>query len=543
MDKTFDATYSESFYDYHISAAKSLDALVSLIVDIVNPGSVVDIGCSVGAALSCFKTKGVNEILGVDGFWVKDEQLLIARNEFIRHDFSKEGFLSLPKKYDLAISTEVAEHIDEDNADDFITTLVSASDVVIFSAAIPGQGGVNHVNEQYQQYWIDKFSEHDYIVYDCLRGSLWNIEDVSFWYKQNLLLFCKNNRESILNLPDTVTPVYNIIHPQQYEQKLFQLYGMFKQLYDNENYDVILQLSFLSNFDSSAKFFLGLVYFHRNEYRQCIEYLEKFIELSGVGSFAMFTSAYYALGSSFYHTEEYRKAKLNLEKSIQAGDEYKELSMTLLSQIEPDNESATTPSSIHPSNLQTQTLIDFLSETDPYIEQLDTLSFDTVAELYDLLDEAACAATTQISEIDPELRVKICDRQDLVLDRIVDVLPPFKHCDSQIKIYSPALWHYRDWQNVQLMKDCGLAGYLLAKEINGKSIMFFATAGEDYPYLSILPGLELIYRESADDTAADHFSHLENNFVDMDVLLLYGIHKQSIDYLEAYRLLHPDGKV
>jgi len=188
-------------------------------------------------------------------------------------------------------------------------------------------------------------------------------------------------------------------------------------------------------------------------------------------------------------------------------------------------------------------ITEFLTDTEPYMEQLDTLPFDTAAELYDLMDNAAQVATLHIKEIDPELRVVLCDRLDNVLDRIIDVLPPFENVGEQIGVFSPSLELYRNWYNFQLMKDCGLVGYLLAKEINAKPVMLFGTEGEDYPYLSLLPGLELLYRDNQDETSKDHFAHLEANHTDMDVLILYGMYKQSTGYLEAYRLLRPDGKV
>jgi len=338
MDTDDDIPYSEDFYTDYAQIVSSLDAVVSLIMRIVNPDSVVDFGCAVGGALSCFKAKGVSEILGVDGFWVKDEQLLIANDEFIRHDFNK-GFLSLPKKYDLAISTEVAEHVEDANADTFIETLVNASDVIVFSAAVPGQGGTNHVNEQWPQYWIDKFSAHDFIVFDCIREYLWNNDDVPFLYRQNLFLFCKNDKTSCLNLPEITSKRYNIIHPVHYERKLFQLFNLFSHLYEQGQYDTILQLSILKDFDYSTKFFLGLVYNHTNEYKKCIECLEGFMELSGATSFGMLHIAYFALGVAYYHTNDLVKAKYYIEKCLQNDNEYKASALKLLSIITADDKS------------------------------------------------------------------------------------------------------------------------------------------------------------------------------------------------------------
>ena len=137
----------------------------------------------------------------------------------------------------------------------------------------------------------------------------------------------------------------------------------------------------------------------------------------------------------------------------------------------------------------------------------------------------------------------ICNRQDMVLERIVDELPPFENSDDHIKIYSPAIHFYRRWDNVELMKDCGLVGYMLSKELSATPVMFFGTKPEDYPYLSILPQMEMIYNDSDPELADAYLEHLKTSYKEMDILLLYGMYSQSVGYLEAYRKLRPDGKV
>ena len=539
MDLSSEPNYNEQFYNYHINTAHSLDAVVSLIIDITAPKSVVDFGCSVGAALSCFKAKGVVEILGVDGYWVKDDQLMIAHDELFRHDFNESGFLSLPKKYDLAMSTEVAEHLYESNADEFVATLVNASDVVVFSSAIPGQGGEHHVNEQYPEYWIEKFAKHDYRVFDCLRESLWNNENVDFWYKQNLLLFCKEGMESGLKLPDAVEPRYDIIHPKQYEQKLLQLYGFFKGMYEAGNYSGIIALSFLKNYDYSVNLFLGLAYSKRMDYKRCAEYLEKFLEISAISYFHAFHLVYNTLGNAYFNLQDYRKAEYYLNKCIQTESELKTSSIELLGQIEAIKKVLVSQE----TDPHTQALREFLAEIKPFMEQLDDLPFETAAELYDMLGKASGTATSFIGMIDPELRVELCRRQDEVLERIVDVMPPFELISSLTRIYTPMLQDCRRWENFELMKDCGLAGYMLAKEIGATPIMLFGTKPEDYPYMSLLPGMEILCNDSEPDGEVLYHDHLKSSHDEMDILLLYGMYSHSIYYLDNYRKERPDGKV
>lgn len=190
-----------------------------------------------------------------------------------------------------------------------------------------------------------------------------------------------------------------------------------------------------------------------------------------------------------------------------------------------------------------QLLSDFLLETDQLIERINEIPAETAVELYTMYDDAAKAATVNIDNIDPEIRVKLCDRQDKILERIIDfnpvIAPPSKNCS----IYTPAIHNYRRWSNVELMKDKGLVGYTLAKEINARPVMYFGTKREDYPYMSVLPDMEVLCCDSASGAADAYYKHLHEHYSEMDVLILHGMYEQTIDFLDAYRKLRPDGKV
>ncbi|MCL2690104.1 MAG: FkbM family methyltransferase [Chitinispirillia bacterium] len=194
------------------------------------------------------------------------------------------------------------------------------------------------------------------------------------------------------------------------------------------------------------------------------------------------------------------------------------------------------------SESQSQILSEFLSETEPLIEQVDKLPMETAAELYDMCGIAAQSATANIHEIDPEIRVKLCDIQDKILERIIDLNPSIAPPSKSCAIYTPAVQGYRRWSNVELMKDKGLVGYTLAKEIGAHPVMYFGTKPSDYPYLSVLPEMEVLYDGSAGGMDV-YYKHLNEHYSDLDVLILHGMYEQTIDYLDAYRKLRPDGKV
>jgi SAM-dependent methyltransferase len=147
--------YDAAFYDIiRDGCLRSARRVVPLVLAAVHASRVVDVGCGEGAWLSVFKEAGCT-VRGVDGDYVDRRRLLIDEDEFVGHDLT-EGFDL--GRFDLAVCLEVAEHLEAPFADQLVATLVRHAPVVLFSAAIPGQGGVGHVNEQWPAFWVEKFN-------------------------------------------------------------------------------------------------------------------------------------------------------------------------------------------------------------------------------------------------------------------------------------------------------------------------------------------------------------------------------------------------
>ena len=206
----------------HTSRIHNMDApriIVKNILEIIKPKSVVDFGCGVGTFLKAFKENNVNDVLGLDGPWASKDlmSIYLKLEDFREVDLEKE--INLDKKYDLAISLEVAEHLSESSADILVKNLTLSSDIILFSAAIPFQGGQNHINEQFVDYWENKFLKQKFVFVDVLRSKIWNEKEVNWWYKQNTFLVIKNERLNSINLG--VYPENNntLIHPDHYISK------------------------------------------------------------------------------------------------------------------------------------------------------------------------------------------------------------------------------------------------------------------------------------------------------------------------------------
>jgi SAM-dependent methyltransferase len=173
---------------------------VALLLARFPAASVVDLGCGIGAWLRAFERNGVTDYLGLDGDYVSAETLLIPADRFRAVDIPRLS--DVGRRFDIACSLEVAEHLLPECAARFVALLTQAAPVVLFSAAIPRQGGVDHVNEQWQSYWAGLFASHGYVALDCIRPAVFGNPDVEWWYRQNTLVYCDRN-----HVPNGLEPV------------------------------------------------------------------------------------------------------------------------------------------------------------------------------------------------------------------------------------------------------------------------------------------------------------------------------------------------
>ncbi len=213
--------YDARFYSGQKSGSyRSARVIVPLLRALVPVKSVCDVGCGVGGWLRAFQESGTSDVQGLDGAYVDRAQLMIAPELFIPTDLSQP--FSLERSFDLAISMEVAEHLLPDRAAGFVHDLTRLAPVVLFSAAVPYQGGTGHINEQWQDYWVRLFAGNGYQVFDVLRPLIWDKPEVQRFYCQNMLLFCR--ADHVRNCPALAAarPLLPlaIVHPRQYVLKM-----------------------------------------------------------------------------------------------------------------------------------------------------------------------------------------------------------------------------------------------------------------------------------------------------------------------------------
>jgi SAM-dependent methyltransferase len=191
--------YDQKFIRYAATSSRyGASKVIPVVLSALDVGSVLDIGCAGGGWLSEWKQAGIADVCGVDGAYVDPADLEIEAERFKAADLAHP--FDLGRTFDLVQSLEVAEHIDGSASGVFVANLVRhAGRFILFSAAVPGQGGEYHVNEQPYDFWRKRFAENGYSAFDFVRPRIAADSGISFWYRYNIILFVKNEHTADLN--------------------------------------------------------------------------------------------------------------------------------------------------------------------------------------------------------------------------------------------------------------------------------------------------------------------------------------------------------
>ncbi|WP_162877238.1 glycosyltransferase [Mycobacterium persicum] len=203
--------YTPAFYDGQAAGSSaSAMVMVPMLAALTRPSSVLDVGCGVGGWVATWLDNGVDAI-GVDGDYVPRAQLCIPADRFIDHNLTTP--LDLGRRFDLVTCLEVAEHLRPEAAETLVDSLCRHGDVIVFSAAVPGQGGTGHINERWPSFWAALFATHGYRPYDLLRGRLWWDTRCEWWYRQNVLVYATDEVAQEHGWPAMTGPL-DMVHPE-----------------------------------------------------------------------------------------------------------------------------------------------------------------------------------------------------------------------------------------------------------------------------------------------------------------------------------------
>jgi SAM-dependent methyltransferase len=191
-------------------AEQAARRLVPAIVDIVGPvRSVVDVGGGTGAVLKAFTAFGVEKLLLLDVEAVRPE-LLIHEADFQATNLNA----TLPNldRFDLALCLECAEHLNPQQGTALVDCLTASADIVIFSAAVPGQRGKGHINLRPLEYWKSLFERRGFRRRDVIRPRILHDRSIPFWYRQNVFLYCRPSATLAIDASDFLPDDFHLVH-------------------------------------------------------------------------------------------------------------------------------------------------------------------------------------------------------------------------------------------------------------------------------------------------------------------------------------------
>lgn len=185
--------YGECFFRdpyYRYLNDSQIEAFCDFVMEILSPGSVVDMGCGLAYYLSYFKKRGIN-VVGFDASHYAIRKADVSVPVYVA-DLTRP-FIS-NQKFDVVICFEVAEHLPMRASNALIGSLCALGDVILFTAAALSQPGIDHINLQAKSFWFNLFNHNGFAFDNKLTNNfLDNFRKIGVpeWFCRNFSVFRK----------------------------------------------------------------------------------------------------------------------------------------------------------------------------------------------------------------------------------------------------------------------------------------------------------------------------------------------------------------
>jgi SAM-dependent methyltransferase len=186
----YDADYFHRMIE--MPARRSSPVMAASIVRDLHPQRVIDVGCGTGALLEALRAQGC-QVSGLEHSQAALEYCRSRGLDVREFDLEQDSFAAGDQKnWDVVVSMEVAEHLPQAVDERYLELLTSLGPVIVFTAATPGQGGHDHINEQPHEYWLEKFERRGFRrnapLSDSWRNEWQASGQVQDWYCRNIMV-------------------------------------------------------------------------------------------------------------------------------------------------------------------------------------------------------------------------------------------------------------------------------------------------------------------------------------------------------------------
>lgn len=178
------------------------------------PRSVVDFGCGNGSWLKATLDRGAEEVVGVDGAEIPSELMHVPEEMVLRADLNLP--VTLGRRFDLVLCLETAEHLKPASSGTIIDTLVGHGELILFSAAAPGQEGDGHINCRPPAFWQGLFNDRGFVCSDAVRWAIWHNPRIEPWYRQNLMIVTRDEARA-----GSEARIASVLHPDVIEPNAY----------------------------------------------------------------------------------------------------------------------------------------------------------------------------------------------------------------------------------------------------------------------------------------------------------------------------------
>jgi len=185
----YNNAFHKSIEECELEPAKNL---AQYITTFIKPAAFLDFGCSTGLYLREIKAR--MPTIPSHGFEFSTDAVSRALCADVHQTDLTYPLVSPISRTEntLGICLEVLEHIDDANWRSVLTNLISNCDILLFSAALPGQGGTGHINCRPRIDWIRRFHMLGWVLdIDATEHLLTEIRKGPHmgWFAQNAMIF------------------------------------------------------------------------------------------------------------------------------------------------------------------------------------------------------------------------------------------------------------------------------------------------------------------------------------------------------------------